>query len=124
MSFLTNPAAAAIPQYLTYCPTECKQLRKHPSEPLIKSKCKEIKISCCTESQAYVTPLIYNSCIHAVNCFSIRRGSNLYFFEENSKWFLLSQERKVSPKSFIVQKNLLLQFFLISTKKYFFLSWT
>ena len=50
----------------TDCPNVWKQLKKHP-EPLTKAKRKtwffstsEIKISCCTESQAYITPLIHN----------------------------------------------------------------
>ena len=49
------------------CPNECKQLRTHP-EPQTKAKCKawcfstsEIKSSCYTELQAYITPLTYNS---------------------------------------------------------------
>ena len=49
------------------CPNEFKQLRKH-SKPLAKAKHKagcfsasEIKSICYTESQAYITSLIYNS---------------------------------------------------------------
>ena len=47
--------------------TECKQLRKHP-EPQSQAKNKawcfstsEIKISCDTELQTNVSPLIYNT---------------------------------------------------------------
>ena len=56
------------------CFTERNQLSKHP-EPLTKAKHKapgfsslEIKISCYTDFQAYITPLIFNT----LNMFQIR----------------------------------------------------
>ena len=66
MSLCLSPSQF-VRSYEMVCPNECKQLRNNP-ETITKAKNKawwfttsEIKSSCYTVSQAFVTPLIHNN---------------------------------------------------------------